>query len=222
MIRIAMKCLAVAVLVAIVAPVLAQPGPFGQGQRMSAAVLLQNKSVQEELKLTADQVAEFKKIGEDVRGKFEADLKKAREDKNREKLQELFKAMSEESDKAIGKAVEGLKPEQKKRLHQIEVQVGGLGAFVKEDVQKSLKLSDKQVADIKALQDEVQKDVQEIMKGAGRDPEKRKEAQEKVAKLRKESLEKVTSGFSADQKAAYKDLVGEKFELKIEPRRPNP
>jgi len=52
------------------------------------------------------------------------------------------------------------------------------------------------------------------------DMAKMAEARKEDRLLNKEALEKITGTLSAEQKAAWKDMTGEKFELKIEARRP--
>ena len=70
----------------LVAPALAQFGPRGGGMRGGAGMLLGNKGVQKELKLTDDQlkkvVEEVRKIGEKMREGFQAGV--------REKAQEVM------------------------------------------------------------------------------------------------------------------------------------
>ena len=111
--------------IGLVAPLFAQRQPGGGfGRGMDGSALLSQKSVQEELKLTEDQIEKVKKVGEDINAKFADDRKAA--GKDMEKQAELRKKISEERTKALAAV---LKPEQTKRLHQIEVQVGGLTAL---------------------------------------------------------------------------------------------
>jgi len=185
---------------------LAAPFAFAQpggGFRLGGDQLLLQKSVQEELKLT---------------------------DSQKEKLAEVQKAVAkagfkdkegrEEAMKGVTKVKDDLKDEQKKRLKQIELQVsvqfGGVGALAKEEVAKSLKLTDKQKEEIKELGDEFRKDAGEIFKDAKGDKEKFQEAQKKIAKLRQDSVDKVTKTFTDEQKSAYKELTGAPFEGRIE------
>ena len=88
---------------------------------MTPAQLLGMEKVQEELKLTDDQKAQFTKITD----KYKEEMATARKDMNREKMTELRKAETEDFDKAIPTV---LKPDQAKRLKQLEVQAGGIRA----------------------------------------------------------------------------------------------
>jgi hypothetical protein len=192
-------------------------GGFGGGGAPTAAVLLANEGVQKELKLDEDQI---KKVGALARETFTKYGEKFREAAgDMEKMAALRKEIETEQNKTIS---ETLKSGQVKRLKQIELQVGGLRALGKEDIQKELKLSDKQKEEIKSLTEEVGKDVRSIMQDVGRDPEKRAEAMKKVEALNKKALEKFTGTLSADQKKTLKDMEGEKFDYKpAQRRRPN-
>jgi len=204
--------------VAVVAPLLAQPRP-GQGGfgQMDGTALLRNKSVQEELKITEDQTTKLKEIGDKIRTKYADEFKEAGRDFA--KMREIGQKVSAESKKAIADA-NILKPEQSKRLAQIEVQIAGLNALTREDVQKTLKLTDKQIADAKAASDDIRKDAEEMRKDAGMDFKKMGEIRTKVEKMRADALGKISGTFSDEQKKAWKDLTGEKFEIKVEPFRP--
>jgi Spy/CpxP family protein refolding chaperone len=106
-----------------------------------------------------------------------------------------------------------LKPEQAKRLKQIEVQSAGLGAFSKDDVQAALKLTDAQKTSVKTAADDMQKDIQDLFKDAQGDREKMADAFKKIQELRTDSLDQVVKGLSDDQKKTWKDLNGDKFEV---------
>jgi Spy/CpxP family protein refolding chaperone len=189
------------------------PG-FGQ---MGIAQLVTNKSVQEELKLTDDQVAKFKTASEGIREKFKADLDKAREGKDYKAMTEVMKTMNEESSKALTKlGGDILKPEQMTRLKQIELQVGGTRSLASNaDVQKTLKLTESQIGEIKAINEDAQKDVMEVMKSAGRDREKMTEARKKVEEINKDASDKSISKLTPEQKKQWIDMTGPKFELKM-------
>jgi transketolase len=202
------RFLALALAIGIAAPLFAQRQPGGMGRGgISASMLLGQKSVQEELKLTEDQISKIEKSSKDIRAKFADDVK------DKDKRTEAFKKMAEETAKLLPDLV---KPEQLKRLKQIEIQLGGLMALTHEDVQKTLKMTDKQVSDVKGLSEDLAKDQQAMFKDAGKDKDKAKEAREKVATLRKEATTKFLTGLTADQKKAYAELTGAEFKGKIE------
>jgi hypothetical protein len=205
------RFLGLALAIGLVAPLFAQPGRFGGNRGMDASALLGQKSVQEEIKLTEDQVAKVEKIGKDLREKYADQLKDAGKDKD--KRTEITKKMGEERTKLLADV---LKPDQAKRVKQIEVQVNGLTAFTHEDVQKALKLTDKQISDLKEMEDAIAKDRTEMFKDAGKDKDKFAEVMTKIRTLNKEAAAKFVSKLTDDQKKAYKELAGDEFKGKIE------
>ncbi|HEV3146930.1 MAG TPA: hypothetical protein VGZ47_23785, partial [Gemmataceae bacterium] len=97
---------AVLLCAAIAAVVLAQQPRGGGGMgafTANAGVLLANKSVQEELKLTEDQIAKVKDFGEK-----QAEMRKGMKDLSKEERQDAMKKMGEETEKVV----KTLKPEQ--------------------------------------------------------------------------------------------------------------
>jgi Spy/CpxP family protein refolding chaperone len=190
-------------------PALAQPpgGGRGMGGPPSAAMLLGNKGVQDELKITDDQKSQIDKIS----SKYRDDIRAAFQSGDREKAADLRKKSDEEMTKALPDI---LKDDQVKRFKQIEVQVAGFNAFNKEDVQKALKLSDKQVKDYTTAKDDLDKDAKDLRDNAGRDRQKQQEARTKIDTMTKEATDKFMATFSDEQKKAYKDLTGDKFDYK--------
>ena len=199
-------------------PALAQPpgGPGGRGgfggvrPAPGAARLLAVDKVQEELKLTDDQKAAVKKATDEVSAKYKDDMDKARTAMDRDKMTELRKAENADVEKAVSAV---LKPEQAKRLVQIEVQAAGLEAFSRDDVQAALKLTDAQKKDLKGAEDDMQKDAAEVFKDAQGDRTKMAAAFKKVQDLRTDSVEGVVKGLTDEQKKAWKDLNGDKFDV---------
>ena len=214
------KVLTAALLVLATSPAFAQPQPgqpgrfgFGMtGGAPSAAMLLRNEKVQEELKLTDDQKTAVQKAGETVNDKYKDDLAKARTDMDREKMADLRKTMGAELMKAVADV---LKPDQTKRLKQIEVQAAGINAFTLDDVQAALKLTDAQKTAVKGAVDDMQKDVQDLFKDAQGDREKMTAAFKKIQDLRTDAVEQVVKGLTDDQKKTWTDLKGDKFELAL-------
>jgi hypothetical protein len=204
------KLLLTAALAALLAiPVFSQ-GPGRGFGTPSMEKLATNEGVQKELKLSDDQASKLKKAAEDLQSKYGDQLKEAKKDK--EKRAEITKKMEAEFTKTLD---DTLKPEQRKRFNQIHVQTQGLSAFQDETVVKALKLTDKQKDELKGMADDFAKDTQGMFKDAGKDKDKLAEVQKKIATMRKETLEKAASKLTDDQKKAWKDLVGEPFELQL-------
>jgi len=213
--RFMIRVVPLAIVVLVVGQLFAQqPGRGGMGGGLGA--LLTNKGVQEELKLSGDQTEKLTSAMKEVREKYGKDIAAAFKDKNQEKVQQLTKEMSGEVNKLVEKT---LKPEQVKRLHQIEIQAGvqrgNLEVLLQERVQKALSLTDKQKESIKESSEALTKERREAFGGGQFDREKMQAIQKKA----QESAEKILGAFSADQKKAWKELTGDKFEVKFEPRR---
>jgi hypothetical protein len=214
------KFLTASLVALVVSPLFAQrPQPGGRGQADNPLTLLANKSVQEELKLPEEFVTKVSKAREEQTAKMKDIFEKNKGD--REKLQAAMKEMQEEGKKVADKFVSELKPEQAARFKQIQIQVASLRAFDRDEVKTALKLTDKQLEEIKTTVGEIQKDAQEIRKAAGKDAEKQAEAQKKIAELNAKGLSKISEGLTADQKKAWEALIGKKFDYKPDmPRRP--
>ncbi len=219
--RLVVRMVPALVLLVLATPLVAQQrrpgGMFGGG---GVAGLLNNKGVQEELKLSDEQKTKLTDAVKDTFAKYKEDLSAARKDKNREKTEQLTKAMNADLNKV---AAGTLKPEQLKRLHQIEIwaalQRGNLEVLTQERIQKALKLTDKQKDMIKETSETLNKDRREAFQNAGMDREKMQEAMKKIGEKSKSAVEKFLGGLSPDQKSAFKALTGEKFEVKFEQRR---
>jgi Spy/CpxP family protein refolding chaperone len=188
-----------------------QGGGFGQG---GVARLIANTGVQEELKLTDEQKQKVTDVTTKIREKFRDDrakLQDLNQDERREKSAELRKTESAETTKALA---EVLKPEQMKRLHQIELQQEGVVAFADPEVAKKLKLSDEQKSKLKTIADDSRKEMTDLFgQGQGQ------EARTKMAEIRKAANEKAVGVLNDDQKKEWKEMTGAPFEVKFQGRR---
>src|SRR5262245_15753675 len=190
--------------------------PFGGVGGGGAAFLLMNPDVQQELKLSDDQVAKAKEVGQTVREKFKdkfAELKDVPQEQRREKFQEVMKAVSAETDKALKDV---LNADQQKRLKQLELQQRGADALTDPDVEKALALTGEQKEKIKTIREDAGTELRETFQNAQSNFQ---DAFGKVQTLRKETLEKVTATLTDTQKKTWKDMTGAAFEFKF--RRPN-
>ncbi len=211
-------------------PALAQPQPEGPGLPPGAAVpvadpgldlviaagLVADKSLQEDLKLTADQVKDIAAAVRKIRQKYQPKLSTL----DPKERSELLAKFDDETRKAAAKV---LKPEQAKRLKQIERQIvaGGVYAFLGEEVAKELKLTDDQKGKIKGILTELQKEITkqakkvlgEKIQSGGLDDLKKIVAHQKAAeKLTKAAMADIYEVLTADQRKAWKELIGEPFE----------
>jgi hypothetical protein len=211
------------------AVVQAQPG--GRGFFGGPAGLVTNKAVQEELKLTEDQVSKvnewakgFREKANEIRKDKGVEFKKGGFGKGGEisaEMQEKMAAANAEINKVAYKDLgDVLKKDQIERLKQIDHQVMGVNAFTDPTVAESLKLTDSQKTSIKGISSEFQKESRELRqeafgkggKGGGFDPEKFGDFQKKSQKLQKEFVAKAIDVLDADQKKTWKSLIGEPFD----------
>ncbi len=194
----------VAVLPLATSPVLAQGrGQRGQGGRggQGAAQLLTARSVQEELKLSEDDA---KKVTDEL---AKIDRQASREER------------AEKTKKILA---DTLKPEQVKRLNQIQWQRSGIVSALNDtEVQAALKLDDKQKEKVKTIQDDMQKKLQDLFGQGGRGGRGRGargqggQGGTQLTELRKKANDDVTALLTEDQKKAWKELTGPEFKGEI-------
>jgi hypothetical protein len=184
-------------------------GGFGGGRGgATLAMLLGNEGVQKELKVTDDQKTKIDEFSRAQREKMQELFQGGQPD--REKVQEAQKSSNEAAEKLVKDA---LKPEQQKRLKQIQYQVGGIQSLASnEEVQKALKLSDEQKEKLKTLAADQQKDLTELMQAARGGGGNRQELAQKRTALQKDYMTKAVAVLTADQKKEWKELTGEPFD----------
>jgi hypothetical protein len=206
---------ALGVVAFLAAPAMAQQGRGGGRGFGSPANLLGNASVQQELKLDADQIEKSKAAAEKAREKMTAareSLQSLEGEEQAKKRRELTAEINADIHKAVK---EFMKPEQTKRFYQIVHQQQGAQAFTDEHVQKHLKITDAQKSDIEGI---VQASGQEMRKIFQENQGDAEGIRTKMTELRKETLAKVEAKLTDDQKASYKEMLGAPFEVKYEPR----
>jgi Spy/CpxP family protein refolding chaperone len=180
-----------------------------------AGGLLQNKGVQEELKFTGDQKRKISDLMQNMGAKVKdafSGLKGVPPEEQKETMQKLFKEVLEGVQKEIG---EVLTPEQQKRLKQIERQQSVPNALVNdEEAQKALKLQDEQIAKLKTIHNESMREINRLKREKFREDPFGTE--EKAVALQKVANTQALRVLSDDQKAKWKELTGEPFEVKPE------
>jgi hypothetical protein len=224
MFRLSQLVLAVAVVGLIVSPAGAQQqrqrgggggrgGGFGGGM-MSQLTLLTQKSVQEELKLTPDQVEKVTELQRKQQGARQglADLS---QEERAKKMQEMTK----ETDKAVAGL---LKPDQSKRIKQILLQQQGAMAFNTPEVAQAMNFTAEQKQKLKDIQDTATKERQALRGGGGAGGDRQAMAQ-KIAEITKKTNTEAMALLTAAQKTKWQELTGEPFKGEIVPggaRRP--
>jgi Spy/CpxP family protein refolding chaperone len=178
-------------------------GGFGRGT--SRTGLLQEEYIQKELELVADQIEKIKTISTEsqaeTRKLFEG-LRDLSDEERRAKFQELQGKMTEAREASAKKVNEVLLPHQKTRLDQLVVQssmrFGGLGgALSREDIAKTLNITDEQKTKLREATEKANKD-----------------AEEKIAKIREEARKQVIADvLTSEQRAQFEKMVGEPFKF---------
>jgi len=193
--------------------VLAQPpggrGGFGRGMMGGmGAMLLNNKSVQTELKMTQEQVDKIAETNKQFREDHKEDFQKMMDqDTSMEDRQALGKKIADEATKNVNKILDA---DQQKRLKEIQNQQMGVGLLQQEESQKALSLTDDQKDKIKTIQEDMMKEVREMMQGGGGfDPENMK----KMQGLRKEAMSNAMKVLNEKQQASVKEMLGKPFEM---------
>jgi Spy/CpxP family protein refolding chaperone len=207
--------LVLAVAAVAVAPAAAQQrgGGRGMGGGGGTLGLLAQKSVQDDLKLSVDQAGKVKELAAKQREAMQG-LGDLSQEERRQKMQDMNKA----NDKAVA---EILTPEQTKRLKQIRLQVsmrqgGGIAAFNNPEVVQALSLTDEQKEKLKAIGEDVRKEMADLRQGGGEPAEMRK----KMEELNKSTHDKAMAVLTDEQKTKLKDLAGEPFKGELQFGRP--
>jgi Spy/CpxP family protein refolding chaperone len=165
-------------------------------------LLLRQKSVQEELRLTPEQV---RKVSEFTNKQHEAarEAIKLGEAERERKFVQL-----ENEDRQF--LADTLAPGQRKRLEQISMQLTGLMHLTRPEVARALNLTEDQVQKFRQMQKEARKELVDIFSDKNRE-----ERHERIAKLREETRRKIRAVLTDEQKAKVDELVGPQFKGRI-------
>lgn len=189
-------------------------GQFDRGQRggrggfNQSALLgeLQRESIQQELKLTEEQLAKIEEIRaahatnpEEMAAAFAA-LRDAESDEERASIQAEMQAMREEKEKALHAELAGaLNAEQMRRLDQLVLHRTGVSALAQSATAEKLGLTEEQVETIKTLAADRQSAVRELGFGA---------SQEERAAVQKEWDDRILAVLSDEQRREWTALLG--------------
>jgi hypothetical protein len=165
-------------------------------------ILLRQKSVQKELKLSPETIKKVMEFTTKQHDAFWEALKGGKEGR-KQKLLELDK-----EDKQF--LADNLTPEQRKRLTQITLQLTGLIELNRPEVARLLNLTEEQQQKFKELQKEHRRELVEIILPKGREGRN-----EKLAKLREDTRNKIRAILRVEQKVTVRELVGEPFKGEI-------
>jgi hypothetical protein len=195
----------------IAAPAAAQGrGGFGRGGG-NFSMLLGNASVQKELKLDDKQVEKAKELSDKVAAELRDKTEGLQGQERNEKMREILPEINASTIKSAG---EFLKPEQVTRLKQIRHQAMGAMAFSDPEVARKLNLTDGQKKEI----EEIGQAAREKMPSREDFQSDREAAMKKMQEVNKETLSQITAKLNDEQQKTWKDMTGEPFEIKYEPR----
>jgi hypothetical protein len=192
---------------------------FRGGLRLSAQPenLVTYEGVQQELKMTAAQIARVGAVARRMANKHTPAFQALRGFRDVRasviKGQEVHKAAAEETLAALADV---LKPAQVARLKQIYLQEMTVFAFLDPAVQTALKLNNDQKTRMQRLAaDTIEKQRDAVDHARGN-----RESQEKCDLLRQDSREKALAILNAAQQKTWKDRIGEPFEVQVGPAGP--
>jgi hypothetical protein len=183
------------------------------------ADLLQNKSVQDELKITPEQHKRFRQVAQDFEKEHKDEIAQARQGKDFRKLMDV----RQHALAAMGRALtDVLTPEQVRRLGQIEVQSHGVKALLRSEVQKKLGLNVKQREEVRSIYEGMEKEIRKLLEIPPADVRKAQELGKKLRKVHQDALEQALFRLDDEQRAIWKEMTGEPFEVQLEIARPQP
>jgi hypothetical protein len=201
--------------------VLAQASPLeGVLSRLEDGVdtplLLAAPEVKKEIRLTDEQSVQVRQIVQEVRDKYQPELRKVQGDRERYFL--LLADSAQETRDRVNKALPGiLNPDQLKRLHQIDIQVNGIVSFKRPEVQRELKLTEEQKTEIRRIGQGLRQDVAEAFRDVPTAPLRRLPAAVRRAReLKDTATQKAVGTLNEDQKTTWKQMTGDRFDLKID------
>jgi hypothetical protein len=183
------------------------------------AAILTNRSVQRELKLDKAQTEKVANVAAEVTSKARAAAKEFEglgEAERRDRMHVLMTAVCKD---AMTTVRDIFSTEQFLRYEQIALQQRGLMAFADPEIQKKLKLSTEQKQRAHELARTLHDQVRELSRTTT--PGKTGEAHAQGLALQLKGVNDVVATFNPDQKAIWKTLIGERFEITFEGR-PSP
>ena len=195
---------------------------FGRGfSRGSLLGLLRLEQVQKEMKLSEEQTAKVKEIVEKLGTEMREQYTALREIEDRQQRMEKTTALSDEFDGKVREQLRDVVPrEQMMRLYQIRLQVRPVvDSLANRYVVGRLELTDQQkekVAEIAKDSQAKQSELYATMRDAT--DEQRSEVFQKLRQVRSDADEKALGVLTAEQKAAFEEMKGEKIELEMRRR----
>jgi hypothetical protein len=174
--------------------------------------LLEFDTVRNDLGLSKEQVARAEKVRAEVKNRNEEERARLHQRllKNSQKTLTLAK---EEADERIRAIDEVLRPEQRRRLEQIALQVRGPAAFLDPKVQAALKLTDRQKEAVTDILERAHATYRELNREAR--PEAAQSSRQRMQAKRRQSaavvmeaLARLEAGLTDEQRTIWKGMTG--------------
>lgn len=188
---------------------------FSRGSLLS---LLRLEQIQKEMKLSEDQTVKVKEVVEKLGTEMREQYAALREIVDRQQRMEKTSALSDEFDGKVREQLRDVVPrEQMMRLYQIRMQVRPVvDSLANRYVAGRLELTNQQkekLAEIAKASQAKQSELYATMRDAT--DEQRSEAYQKLRQVRGNADEKALGVLTAEQKAAFEEMKGEKIELEM-------
>jgi hypothetical protein len=162
-------------------------------------VLLRHKSVRDDLKLTHREARKIHEFTEEQWKKAER-VEELPDAKERDRK---YDEMTKENEQFLD---EVLTAAQRKRLHQITLQVAGLLWITRPDVAAELKLTDEQKKKAVEYQQEARKEMEELLHSTTR-----RDRHAELRKLHEASKKRLLELLTDDQETKYHEMLGHPF-----------
>jgi hypothetical protein len=198
---------------------LASPA-FAQGRGAvggGPAGFLMAPNVQQDLKLTDTQVKKVQETLREIKERHQEDyaaLRDASHDVRWTKMAALNEMVCAEVKTALS-----LSDEQSRRFEQIGLQAHGLLAFGCRAVDEKLKLSDDQKSKIREIAEATHNSFAGADNNNNASEQDRTDARNKRARAQKEDMTKACALLTNDQKASWKELIGEPIHIDYQEQR---
>ncbi len=190
-----------------------RPWRFYSDTYSVGVALLQVEKVQAELDLNSDQIAKATEIGEKLSEDRREVYSGLSREEWRERGDELRKETAELAKTAATTIAESLDDTQKQRWLEVTLQVRGPAALPDEHLAEHLKLDDVQTKKLMDLTNAQREKMFELFRQSRDQGLSREEGFEKFTALVEETNKERLAVLSDEQKTAFKEFQGEKFEL---------
>jgi len=173
------------------------------GEGAIEVMMLRQKSVQDELKLTSDEKEKIHDFTTKQHKRAEA-----LQDASEEEREKKFAQLSKENEAFV----EGLlEPDQEKRFRQIMLQRAGLVMVTDPKVASALDLTEDQKEKARALQKEAHKEWVELHHATSKEARN-----DKIHELHMSSRKRLLNLLTDKQEAKFREMAGPPFEGKLE------